>query len=168
MRTFSTPYREVQVNKTDFSQLYLHLLPKLYNLAMSILRNQADAQDAVQETALKAWQHNEQIRSDSEKAYITRILINECYNTLRIRNRIVPAQEILEDLSYVDPDLSELQDAIDQLPEKLRTALLLVYQEGYSYREASQALRIHPSALRSRLKRAKKALRSQLIEWKEE
>ena len=155
------------MEKADFVQLYLQLLPNLYSIAMGIVRNRADAQDAVQETALKAWLHAEHIRPGSEKPYITRILINECYNILRSRHRTVPVAEFPgSDIS--DPGLFELKDAIDRLPEKLRTALLLVYQEGYSHQEAAEALHIHPVALKSRLKRAKAKLRAQLIEIEEE
>ena len=156
------------LKKSVFSQLYLQLMPGLYSIAFSILKNTTDAQDAVQETALKAWVHIDHIRSDSEKAYITRILINECNNILRARRKITPVPEIFEDSAPVDPDLFELQDAINRLPGKLRIAFLLIYQEGYSYKEASEALKIHPVALQSRIKRAKLLLKSQLIEMKEE
>ena len=156
------------MKKTEFNQLYLQLLPKLYNIAMSILRNHADTQDAIQETALKAWMHSERIRNGTEKAYVTRILINECHNILRFRRRTVPVPEIHENPASCDPDLSELKEAISVMPEKLRTALVLVYQESYSYQEAAEALGIHPVALKSRLRRAKAMLKSQLIELKEE
>ena len=155
------------MEKTEFSGLYLQLLPNLYSIAVSMLRNRADAEDAVQQTALKAWLHAGKIRSGSEKAYITRILINECHNIQRSRYRTVPVAEFYETGSD-DREIFELRDAIARLPEKLRTAFLLVYQEGYSHHDASEALGIHPVALKSRLKRAKMQLRSQLIEFKEE
>ena len=156
------------MEKSTFSQLYLQLMPGLYNIAFSILRNTNDAQDAVQETALKAWLHIEHIRSDSVKAYITRILINECNNILRQRKRITPVPEIAESPSPIHPDLLELQDAVNRLPKKLRIAVLLIYEEGYSYKDASDALKLHPTALKSRIKRAKKLRKSQLIEITEE
>ena len=81
---------------------------------------------------------------------------------------IVQVPEIHEDSAPCDPDLAELKEAISEMPEKLRTALVLVYQEGYSYQEAAEALGIHPVALKSRLKRAKAMLKSQLIELEED
>ena len=61
-------------------------------------------------------------------------------------------------------DLSELREAVDKLPEKLRLPFLLVYMEGYSAQEAASVTGITLFALKSRLKRAKKALQIELTE----
>ncbi|MBR6767657.1 MAG: RNA polymerase sigma factor, partial [Clostridia bacterium] len=78
------------MNKAMFEQMYREMLPGLYRLAQSILRHTADAQDAVQQAAVKAWQARDRIRSGNEKAYFTRIVINECRNIQRMRMRVLP------------------------------------------------------------------------------
>ena len=58
------------MDKSSFEKLYIEQLPGLYRLAMSILHHQADAQDAVQQSVLKAWKRVENIRNGKEKAYL--------------------------------------------------------------------------------------------------
>ena len=55
------------MNKVSFEQLYMEQLPGLYRLAQGILRQPADAQDAVQQAVLQAWLHLDSIRPGSER-----------------------------------------------------------------------------------------------------
>ena len=66
------------MDKELFEELYLTLYPGFFRLAQSILRNTADAEDVVQQSAEKAWRARERIYTGNEKAYLTRIVINEC------------------------------------------------------------------------------------------
>ena len=67
----------------------------LYRVAYSILRNDDDCKDALQETALKAWQKRSALRDESFfRTWIVRILINTCYDTQRKRRRTVSLEEI--------------------------------------------------------------------------
>ena len=157
------------MTKDAFGQLYLQLLPGFYRLALSILHQREDAMDAVQQAIEKAWKASTRIRSGEEKAYITRIVINECRNIQRHRMRIVPGAEEFTDIpSAADPPDAALADAISGLPEKLRLPLLLRYMEGYSEKEAAEALRISVPALKSRLFKARSMLKEFMMEEAEE
>lgn len=145
------------MNKEAFEALYVRQLPGLYRLAQSILHNTADAQDAVQQAVLQAWQRIDTIRSEKEKAYLARIVINECHNIQRLRFRTIPAPQSPERICP-ETKIRELRDAIDRLPEKLKIPFLLVYMEGYSSKEAASVIGITLFALKSRIKRAKEAL----------
>ena len=150
------------MTRDDFGQLYLQLLPGLYRLAQSILRQREDAMDAVHQAIEKAWKASGRMRPGGEKAYITRIVINECRNIQRYRMRVVPRPEFPEnEPERPDP---ELYEAVSRLPEKLRLPLLLRYMEGYSEKETAEALHISPAALKSRLFRARKRLKDIIIE----
>ena len=151
------------MDKTAFEALYLQQLPGLYRLAQGILRHPADAQDAVQQAVLQAWKHLDTLQSGKEKAYLARIVINECRNIQRLRKRLVPTAE-WEDHAQAETDTGELREAVEALPEKLRLPLLLVYMEGYRAKDAALVLGITVFALKSRLKRAKKALKMTLEE----
>lgn len=154
------------MDKTTFEQLYRDMLPGFYRLAQSILRNPSDAQDAVQQAALKAWQSADRIRPGNERAYLTRIVINESRNIQRYRMRVLPTAEFREE-GYDPPD-RELAWAIDSLQETLRLPLLLKYMEGYSEKEAAAALGISTASLKSRLHRARRLLAKELkeeVEW---
>ena len=155
------------MDRTDFEQLYITLYPGLYRLAQSILHQEADAQDAVQQSAAKAWAAADRIGEGREKAYITRIVINECRNIQRHRHRVMPVEEP-RGTGSLDAQDSELKAVVEALPETLRMPLLLRYMEGYSEQEAAAILRIPRNTLRARLKRARAKLRDEWIETEEE
>ena len=155
------------MNKVSFEQLYMEQLPALYRLAQGILRHPADAQDAVQQAVLQAWQRLDTIRPGGEKAYLARIVINECRNIQRRRQRTVSVPDFPDRTAVPGTGLRELRDAVDRLPEKLRLPFLLVYMEGYSAREASSIMGVTLFALKSRLKRAKDILQIELSEEEE-
>ena len=154
------------MNKVSFEQLYMEQLPALYRLAQGILRHPADAQDAVQQAVLQAWQRLDTIRPGGEKAYLARIVINECRNIQRRRRRTIPVPDI-PDHAVPEVGLEELRDTVDRLPEKLRIPFLLVYMEGYSAKEAASVMGVTLFALKSRLKRAKITLQIELSEEEE-
>ena len=134
----------------------------MYRVAWSILRNDADVQDALQDAVLKAWEKRDKLRDEKFfRTWITRILINACYDTQRKRRRIVSMDEIPESTVSNAPD-PDLASALQALPEKLRLPLVLCYSEGMSYEEAADVLRIPITTLRGRLRRGKEELRKEL------
>ena len=135
----------------------------MYRVAWTILRNDADCADALQETVLKAWEKRNSLReSSSFKTWITRILINVCYDTQRRNRRIVPLDSVQEQsVSVPDPELAE---ALAALPDKLRIPLVLVFSEGLTYEEAAKALHLTAAAVRGRIYRARKQLKKELNE----
>ena len=136
----------------------------LYRVAWSILRNNADCEDALQDAALRAWEKRGRLRDERFfRTWITRILINACYDTQRKRRRTVPLDEIPEQAAASAPDPA-LALALEALPEKLRLPLVLCYSEGMSYEEAADALRIPVTTLRGRIHRGKDQLRKELSE----
>ncbi len=133
----------------------------LYRVAWTILRNDDACQDAMQETALKAWEKRDSLREERFfRTWITRILINACYDTHRKGRRFVSLAEAPE--PAVPPPDPTLSLALQALPEKLRLPLVLCYSEGMSYEEAAQALHIPVTTVRGRIRRAKGALRKEL------
>ena len=77
----------------------------MYRVAWSILRNNADCEDALQEAALKAWEKRGHLRNEAYfRTWITRILINACYDTQRKRRRVIPLDEVAERAAAASPD----------------------------------------------------------------
>ncbi len=150
------------MDKTTFEQLYREMLPGLYRLAQSMLRQSADAQDAVQQAAVKAWLSLERIRPGCERAYFARIVINECRNIQRQRMRQTPVESVPEK-AWETPDV-DLKAAIDALPEELRLPLLMKYMEGYREKEIGEALEIGVPSVKNRLFKARRRLRELLTE----
>ena len=153
------------MDKSSFEQLYLQQLPGLYRLAMSILHHRDDAQDAVQQSVLEAWKKVDHIRGGKEKAYLARIVINECHNIQRRRQRVTPVFAFPEQSKdNLTAEVCVLKESLNAIPEKLRTPFLLVYMEGYSEKEAAEALGITLYSVKSRLKRSKQKLKIELGE----
>ena len=91
----------------------------MYRVAWSILRNDDDVQDALQDAALKAWEKRNKLKEEKYfRTWIVRILINVCYDAQRKHRRNVPLEEIPEGTyaSVPDPDLAI---ALAAVPEKL-------------------------------------------------
>lgn len=133
----------------------------MYRVAFTILRSNEACKDALQDAALKAWEKRATLRDARLfRTWITRILINACYDMRHKMTRVV----FLEDLPEPSAPLPDPTFALvlRTLPDKLRLPLMLCYMEGMSYEEAAAALRIPLTTLRSRIHRAKKELRKEL------
>lgn len=134
----------------------------LYKLAVSILRHGPDAQDAVQQALLKTWERRASIREDSFRAYLTRVVINECRNIQRHRMRVAPQELPTLAAPEAPEEHRELYEAISALPERYQLPIMLKYLNGLSEKEAASTLKIPVTAFKSRLHRARKALKEQL------
>ena len=140
-------------------------MASFFRMAYSILRNRSDAEDAVQQALMNAWRTREKARDGSERAWVTRILINECYDILRARRRAVPMERLPEgETPFHSSADSGLYDAIQSLPDSLRLPFLLKYMEGMTEKETAAALRLPPGSVKHRLFRARKALQKILNE----
>jgi RNA polymerase sigma-70 factor (ECF subfamily) len=165
----------------------LPLLDSLYGAALRMTRNPQDAEDLVQETMLRAYRAFDRFEAGTNlKAWLFRILTNAYINTYRKRQREpqkVSADEVEEfDLyrelknhdtqfeatpesivldSLVDSDII---DAIDDLPEQFRLAVILSDIEGFSYAEMAEIMDVPMGTVMSRLHRGRKALQKRLWE----
>ena len=152
------------MDEATFAALLRGESRKLYCVAYSILWNDADCADAMQEAAAKAWLRMGQLkREEFASTWLCRILINECI-TLRRRRRVptVPLDEAAGVASKDEvPDI-DLKRALARLPEKYRLPLILHHQDGYSLRETAEMLSLTEKRVRSRLHQARKALRELL------
>ena len=149
------------MNRDDFAASVIEYTDRMYRIARTILRNDEDCRDAMQEAALRAWEKRHSLREERYFAtWLTRILINECRNIQRKRKRLVSIEEIAEPaVQAQDPALAI---ALQHLPEKLRLPLMLHASEGLSYDEISTVLHLPKSTITGRIHRAKQQLRKEL------
>ena len=138
----------------------------LYHISKSILKNDSDCGDAVQETILKAYEKLSTLKKEKYfRTWITRILINECKGILRKRKNVIPYEEYMDNMKMTEEDrYSHLYMAIMELTEDLRVLVTLYYLEGFSLKEISEALDIPEGTIKSRLSRAREFLKVQLSE----
>ena len=146
----------------------------LFRLAYSILLNQADAEDAVQDIFIKIiGKIPDFAEAGQEKAWLTRVLVNHCRDQLRKRRLrlYTPLEEVLEqggmEPSVPGPEHSgstELLQAVLALGEKYREPLVLHYFEGFSVEEVSSILGIGQSAVKMRLSRGREMIKKRMEE----
>ena len=146
--------RENEVSLKRLCYLYLH--------------DEALAEDAVQETFLKAYRALEGYRRESsEKTWLTRIAVNICKDMLRtawfrhVDRRVTPDM-IPESRETRDPYNREIAAAVMNLPAKLREVVLLYYYRGLTMAETAEVLKISQPAVTNRLKRARDRLKAEL------
>lgn len=147
-----------------FAQRIVAMQPTLYRVSYGLLRQPHDRDDAVQECIRKAWEKQARLRDERVmKAWVIRILINECYNVLRHRQREMPSEELPEPPAPPDAHPA-LHDAVLRLNDKLRVPVVLHYMEGYELAEIAGMLRVPTGTIKTRLSRARKLLREMLGE----
>ena len=150
------------MTKKQYEDEVERLAPSLRRIAYSIVRNEHDAQDAVQQALLAVWARRECAEFARLKPYLTRAVMNACRDIQRARQKAIPMKEMPE-MSYQPPD-GVLADAVERLPEELRLPLLLHYMEGYKLAEIAGALGQSLPQVTSRLFRARKRLKRMLEE----
>ena len=156
------------MTKENLGRLILESERQMYLTAKTILRNDQDCGDAIQEAIVKAFQKIDTLRQDKyAKTWLMRILINECYSLLRRESRYVSMEEMRE-LSIGEAeekkDYSDLYSAVRSLKEELRIPVILYYGEDFSIREIAQILEITEGAVQKRLFRARMQLRARLTQ----
>ena len=140
------------MTQAEFVRRVVAMEDTLYRVSTTILPQLCDRQDAVQSAIEKALRKQEKLRDPNAlEAWLTRILINECYLILRSRKRETAPDAL--------PDLYEL---FTSLEEKYRLPMVLYYVEGHSVAEAAHILHLPQNTLKSRLHRGRQALRSSL------
>lgn len=126
------------------------------------LSDHAQAEDALQDTWMKAWRHMgeyERKNVASDKAWLMRIAINTCKDYRRSTwFRHVDHRKALDELPphllQVEPDEASLSLMVMGLPDKYKQVVLLYYFQGLTQRETAQALGLSPAAVVRRLKAA--------------
>jgi RNA polymerase sigma-70 factor, ECF subfamily len=175
--------------RADFEQLAMEFLPSLYSAALRMTHNPADAEDLVQETYLKAYRGFAGFEPGTNlKAWLFRILTNTYINLYRAKKRrpeshdlddvedlylyrrlggleAVNAARTTEDIVLSRFTETEVQNALDALPEAFRIPVLLADVEGFSYKEIAEIVDVPIGTVMSRLHRGRKALQKSLYDF---
>ena len=146
----------------------------IFRMCRLHLRDEALAEDATQETFLKAYRHLEQFRGECHaRTWLTGIAINVCRDFLRTAwlRRVDRRVDIslLPECAQADeyPDATVLTQVM-QLPARLREVILLRYYQQMTIQETADALHLGVSTVKARQKKANDVLREKLKEWYDE
>ena len=138
----------------------------MYHIAKSLLYNDADCADAIQEAIVKAFVKLHRLMDDSyAKTWLIRIVMNECYAIMRKEKKIISLQDYqMNEQETESKDYSDLYEAIFRLPEQIKLCVTLYYMEGYSVKEVAALLDTTESAVKNRLAKARGKLKEALAD----
>jgi RNA polymerase sigma-70 factor (ECF subfamily) len=181
-----TAQTAVTLTADEFQALLVDALPSLYRYALRLTRNRADAEDLVQDTALRAFRAMAQFEAGSNfKAWIFRILTRGFWAGHRSRQRrpntvdfddtpdlFLYARSAEHGLQWQGEDparalidrlgAERVAEAIGQLPEEYGVVCTLCFLEDFAYHEVAEVLEVPVGTVRSRLHRGRKMLQKAL------
>lgn len=155
-----------------FEELVAQHQTALLRTCFLYLRDRALAEDAVQETFLKAWRSMGSFRGESsQRTWLMRIAMNTCRDLsrsgwFRLTDRRYTPDMLPEASVPFSREEEDLVTAVMQLPRKLREVILLHYYQGMSTIEIADSLGIAQSSVSGRLKRGREKLRA-ILEGRE-
>ena len=166
-----------------FNQIVRRYQLRVYNLAARILGDRTAAEDVAQDTFVSAYKALARFRGGSLRAWLLRIASNLCYDRLRSAKRRpeqsldeamespgfhVPSRDPSPEQQAISRELHDhVQRAILGLPFDQRNTIMLVDVQGLSYEEAAEAMDVSMGTVKSRLSRARAAVRDALMAHRE-
>jgi RNA polymerase sigma-70 factor (ECF subfamily) len=173
--------RAAQAGNLDaFNDLVTRHERAVYSVCLRLLRDQAAAEDAAQDTFIRAWGAIDTFRGGVVRPWLLRIATNRAYDVIRSRNRR-PTRSLDAELYESEPEWTTqahsegpesyagrtelaryLDQALAQLPEDQRTAIVLSDVQGYGYEDIAQVTGVAIGTVKSRISRGRSALRTLL------
>ncbi|HEX4546210.1 MAG TPA: sigma-70 family RNA polymerase sigma factor [Candidatus Acidoferrum sp.] len=161
--------------RREFEERLAECGPLAYRVARGVLRNTADAEDVAQEALLRAYRSFDRLRDRSRfRGWLVRIAFRIALDRLRSAKRReqrdtlwsqpahLPPPATAEDVAVSNQFQGHLDRALEELPEKLRLALLLSAMEGHSIDEIASMLGVPIGTVKSRIFIARKKLAEKL------
>ncbi len=165
----------------SFNSLVTRHERAVFNVCLRLLRDAASAEDAAQDTFIKAWTSLDQFRGGLFRPWLLRIASNRCYDILRARGRR-PADSLDAQPYEIEPEWTSqapqsehpetfatrrelsfhLERALASLPEDQRLAVILADVQGYGYEEVAVITGVALGTVKSRISRARSRLRQML------
>jgi len=158
-----------------FTELFRRYEARIYRLALTILRHERDAEDAVQDTCLRVFERIKRYRGESSfETWLTAVVVNVCRDRLR-RRRVRQAlpldwlrgQAVGDDVAQAVAERLQRQSLwslVDRLQDKYRLPVILHYHEGLPCGEVAEVLGLPVTTVYARLNAARVQLRAMLRE----
>ncbi len=166
--------RALDGDKYSFSLIFLELQNDLYRIALSRTGNKDDAFDAIQETMIITYKNMNQLKEkESLRAWIIKVLINECYKIYNKKNKVsvISIQDSkfyeniqLNDISSIKETESnmEFNELLECLNDKEKIIMILYYENLYTTKEISKMMGIKENTIKSIIKRSKNKIKNNL------
>lgn len=167
--------REIQSGSYNtFERIIRHYNQILFRIGMSYMSSAQDAEDAMQNAWLKAFENLHTFRGNARfSTWLCRIMINECLMALRRNKKISSLDMNMPEKLYENSDpadkmtreqaLGWLEESLMELPPEYRSVYIMREIEGLSADNAAEILNLSPENIRVRLHRAKKMLKEKIL-----
>ena len=170
------------MKKNAFQKYLNEHKDRIFSYNYYLLKNREDAEDVTQEVFIRLWNNREKVDKKSMRAWMVRVAHNRCIDLIRQKKAVAGREKISasvepetlksEDDSYSNPtlkyELSEthksLTAAMETLPEKTRSVLLMHYFQDLKYESISKILNTSISSVKVTVHRGKKMLRLALAD----
>lgn len=172
MINFYLSMLNTEEDKSRFEELYIKYRQRMYGLAFGVLKNKADAEDAVHQSFVIIANHFEKIKTFScheTESYIVIITKNVSINIYKRNKKNAERftefddEQLSVDVNFFEKfDYDKLVEIISDLPQIYKEILLLHYVEDFSFKEISKMLDVSIDCVRKRLERSKKLLKKEL------
>lgn len=175
-------------DQTAFEQLILQYEATVYDISYKMVKNETDAYDIAQEVLIKIWKQIPKFKGQCKfSTWVYRITYNQCLDSLRKQKRkreisLFRPKEEKEDL-YIIEEIDEnecvekqilqkeyqkvIQEALLEIKEEYRLVLILRDMKGYSYEEIATIAQLSLGTVKSRINRARAALKKVLLKDEE-
>lgn len=148
-----------RITQEELSALIMDNKDGMYRLAFSILRNDADAQDAVSDAIVLAFEKCHQLRkTSSAKSWLMQILVNSSKKIALQSNKYVLLENEIQYEQAEEFKDDDMWETVMELDEEFREVVVLYYYEQFSVREIGKMLRVPEGTVKSRLARAREKL----------
>lgn len=144
----------------------------MYRVALRFIKDPMEAEDAMQEAFIKAYEKLSQFKGEvTFGAWLKRIVINKCLDSLKARKleEIALDEQVMQRVDEEEDweiengiGIEEVKNCMDKLPEKYKYPLMLFLLEGYDHAEIAEILKISQVASRTLVYRGKKRLQEEL------
>ena len=152
------------MNNEKFEKIYNLYKLDVYRLAFSYTQNQYDAEDISQRVFIKLYNNLEKVKVSEEKLWLLKVTANECKNFFNLAWNKRKSSTPLEDLNITqeEKDYLLLYSSLQIIPKKYRISIHLHYFYGYNIEEIAKILNMNPNTIKTRLRRAKQILKSEM------
>lgn len=148
-----------RITQEELSALIMDNKDGMYRLAFSILRNDADAQDAVSDAIVLAFEKCHQLRkTSSAKSWLMQILVNSSKKIALQSNKYVLLENEIQYEQAEEFKDDDMWETVMELDEEFREVVVLYYYEQFSVRDIGKMLRVPEGTVKSRLARAREKL----------
>lgn len=147
-------------DQAAFVALMAEMKIPLYKAAKAILHNDEDVADALQETVLSAYINIPRLKQIKYfKTWLTRILINKCYD-IHKKNMVYISAELIPETGYTEDGIEELnRNILEDVGQNYQLVLNLYYNMGFSVKEIAVFLKLNENTVKTRLSRGREAVK---------